>query len=350
MDPERGSTGSFDRPQTAQPKRETKVSYFSRLCGDAAGGLAPRGKARTQSSPVKQDGAEVSDSSGEQVLVDEGLLRAWAFDLARLHEAAASRAAEYRAARPFPYVAFDDLFPDALLDALAQDFPPPDDVRWHRHDDHRQRKLQWGDPASMPVSISQFIGLLQSAPFIEFLECVTGITGLVGDPHCFHGGLHLVEPGGYLKIHGDQSLQEQLLLYRRVNVIVYLNKGWDPAWGGALELWNSDMSACEVTVEPRFNRTMVFDVQAGSHHGHPEPLASPPGTVRRSIALYYYTSAENPSTPQLNYHGAQLRARPGERLEPTRRKDWRALAVDVCPPVLTRALRRARGHGISSRW
>ena len=62
---------------------------------------------------------------------------------------------------------------------------------------------------------------------------------------------------------------------------------------------------------PVFNRCVVFNTDADSFHGHPDPLSTPEGVLRRSIALYYYTASkeiynEVPSTSTM-YH-----ARPGD--------------------------------------
>jgi hypothetical protein len=35
---------------------------------------------------------------------------------------------------------------------------------------------------------------------------------------------------------------------------------------------------------------VIFSTTDTSFHGHPHPLASPPGTTRKSISLYYYTA------------------------------------------------------------
>ena len=64
-------------------------------------------------------------------------------------------------------------------------------------------------------------------------------------------------------------------------------------------------------VMPVFNRCVVFNTDASSFHGHPDPLQTPEGVFRRSIALYYYTASkeiynEVPSTSTM-YH-----ARPGD--------------------------------------
>jgi len=40
-------------------------------------------------------------------------------------------------------------------------------------------------------------------------------------------------------------------------------------------------------VQPLFNRAVVFNTDADSFHGHPDPLLAPEGVFRRSIALYY---------------------------------------------------------------
>jgi hypothetical protein len=268
----------------------------------------------------------------------------WTFDAGALLVLADARTADYREAVPFPHVVLDGLFPDAELDEVADGFPPPGDAGWLRHDDPRQRKLQWADPATAPPAPRRVITVLQSGPFLDFLERLTATTGLVGDPHCFQGGLHQIEPGGYLKVHADQDLQPRLGLRRRINLIVYLDRDWDEAWGGDLELWDAGMTACAARITPRFNRTVIFSTGPHANHGHPEPTASPPGVNRRSIALYYYSSPLDPaSLPPVELQHATFRERPGEHVAEPGPTGWRKLAADVVPPVLVRALRRRRG-------
>ena len=76
-------------------------------------------------------------------------------------------------------------------------------------------------------------------------------------------------------------MNEQLHLERRVNVIIYLNESWDDSFGGHLELWNRDMTLKCKEISPLFNRCVVFNTDATSYHGHPEPLATPEGVFRR---------------------------------------------------------------------
>jgi hypothetical protein len=159
---------------------------------------------------------------------------------------------------------------------------------------------------------------------------------LIGDPYCFHGGPHQTWAGGYLKVHIDEPTHPTLGLQRRVNVILYLSRGWSPEWGGELELWDAAMTACGSRVEPRFNRLVVFDT-VGTNHGHPSPATLPPGQARRSLALYYYVSPAHPSAlPDSALSPSIVLGRPGEH-DLSR---WRAVLRDILPPVLARALGR----------
>jgi Rps23 Pro-64 3,4-dihydroxylase Tpa1-like proline 4-hydroxylase len=72
--------------------------------------------------------------------------------------------------------------------------------------------------------------------FIDFLETLTGITGLLPDPHLWGGGLHQIQRGGFLKVHADFNRHERLDLDRRLNLLVYLNKDWKEEYGGS---WSS---------------------------------------------------------------------------------------------------------------
>jgi hypothetical protein len=45
----------------------------------------------------------------------------------------------------------------------------------------------------------------------------------------------------------------------------------------------------DVSVEPLFNRAVIFTITSESLHGHPVPLNTPENVSRNSIALYYFT-------------------------------------------------------------
>jgi len=277
-------------------------------------------------------------SSPARTVVSRASPRApWALNADHLAELADEWSDAYRSATPFPHVVIDGALPDELLDDVAAEFPPADDTRWLCEDSPKQLKQQWRDPSLLPPVIASTVALLQSAPFLSFLERLTGVPGLMGDPHCFHGGPHQIWDGGYLKVHVDEPRHPTLWLQRRVNVILYLTREWSPDWGGELELWDRDMTECGARLEPRFNRLVVFD-SIGANHGHPTPATLPPGLARRSLALYYYVSPANPSAlPAWAVSPEIVQARPGMN----DMERWRVAARDLVPPVLARAIRRS---------
>jgi Rps23 Pro-64 3,4-dihydroxylase Tpa1-like proline 4-hydroxylase len=165
--------------------------------------------------------------------------------------------------------------------------------------------------------------LIQEASSPRFLAWLTALTGeqaLVPDPYLQGGGVHQIGSGGFLKVHADFNWSERLQLYRRLNLLLYLNPDWQPQWGGALELWNEDMSACITTILPEANTMVVFTTDDRSFHGHPHPLACPEYITRDSIALYYYS----PLRPAANWAARRkitdYRPIPGDTFKPGKPK------------------------------
>jgi Rps23 Pro-64 3,4-dihydroxylase Tpa1-like proline 4-hydroxylase len=218
-----------------------------------------------------------------------------------LHHDARSLRDRYTSADPFPHIALDGLFDDAALESVLREFPGPDDMQWTQFDSPTERKLGYFHERSrVSKTIREFLDAMNSFEMLLWLEALTGIEGLIPDPYFGGGGLHQIEPGGFLKIHADFNVHPKLKLDRRLNMLVYLNKDWRDEYGGHLELWNRDGKTCRERILPVFNRTVVFSTTDTSFHGHPHPLASPPGITRKSISLYYYTAGRPPeerSTP-----------------------------------------------------
>ncbi len=232
----------------------------------------------------------------------------YVFDPAALAALAQSHAAGYAAADPYPHAVFESLLHPEVAETLAREFPRPEDpVGWDRYaHDTLEKKLATSKEQLLPALLRRTLHELNTAPFIDFLETLTGIDGLVPDPMLFGGGIHLSRPGDLLGIHADFNWHSKLKLHRRVNLLVYLNPGWDEAWGGDLELWDTRASRCVTRIAPLLNRAVVFNTRSDTFHGHPWPLACPDGVFRRSIAAYYYT-AERPESEMRDPHNTRYK-------------------------------------------
>jgi Rps23 Pro-64 3,4-dihydroxylase Tpa1-like proline 4-hydroxylase len=230
-------------------------------------------------------------------------------------EDGATLAERYAEADPFPHIVIDGRFPEALLRSVSAEIAGASiDPEQDFYGSFKKHRIS--DVRKMGPNTRRLIEDLNSAPFLRFVEELTGIDGLIPDPHLEGGGIHQIGRGGFLKVHTDFNWHRRLELHRRVNLLVYLNEGWSDDWNGHLEFWNDDVSACKARIAPLFNRMAVFSTTDRSYHGHPDPLDCPEGTTRASIAMYYY-SATRPKH-EIQFGASEMtnyRARPSEQFE-----------------------------------
>ena len=197
----------------------------------------------------------------------------------------------YLAADPFPHIVIDGLFDDADLEPVLEDFPRPDETRWLEFDSDTEKKLGfYHERSAISHRVRRFLDAMNGFEMLLWLEALSGIDGLIPDPYFGGGGIHQIEPGGFLKVHADFNVHPKLKIDRRMNMLIYMNKGWREEWGGHLELWDAASLECRTKIAPLFNRTVIFSTTDTSFHGHPHPLQSPPGVTRKSVSLYYYTA------------------------------------------------------------
>lgn len=235
-------------------------------------------------------------------------------DYTRLRDAN-ELANRYAAAAPFPHIVLDGRLPEKLLYAVSAEInestvEPEGDF----YGSFKKRRIS--DVLKMPPHTRRLIEDLNSAPFLEFLETLTGIEGLIPDPYLEGGGIHQIGPGGFLKVHTDFNWHRRLGLHRRINLLIYLNENWEDEWNGQLELWDEAVEKCEARISPTFNRMVVFSTTDRSYHGHPDPLGCPEHVRRNSVAMYYY-SASRPED-EVRFGQSEMtnyRQRPGEEFE-----------------------------------
>jgi hypothetical protein len=241
---------------------------------------------------------------------------------------------------------FDGIVPAEVIDACVAEFPSAEEPVWdHYHDGGRTKKLALSDESRMGPITRQLVAQLNGPTMIRFLEGLTGIENLLPDPGLLGGGLHQLEPGGFLDIHADFNRHATLGLDRRLNVLLYLNHGWQEEWGGQFEMWDERMEACQNSILPIAGRLVCFSTTSKSFHGNPRHVACPPGMARRSLAFYYYTNGR-PEEERQDAH-TTLYQEPGRTpgsasTSPPAYPRMRAVARELVPPMLLRAVRKAR--------
>jgi Rps23 Pro-64 3,4-dihydroxylase Tpa1-like proline 4-hydroxylase len=246
---------------------------------------------------------------------------------------------EYTTAIPFPHIVLNDFLPNDMLDRVLDEFPSntlAGATVFNEGYIGGKRKVEFNPTYLSSPYIRSLFFFFSSAPFVQFLEGMTDIKGLIPDPFFQGGGLHEIATGGKLGIHADFRIHRRLALQRRINVLIYLNKGWQPEWGGDLELWDRDMKTCVHRIEPLFNRCVVFNTDADSFHGHPDALNTPEGITRKSIALFYYTASQA-VYDEIQDKTTNFRLRPDEDLQNVKQKAIVALRAGIrecIPPIM----------------
>ena len=196
---------------------------------------------------------------------------------------------------PFDHWVIDDFLDQDVAESLTNEFIDFDDSK-----DVVHYKGWIGDKKTcnvwnrFPATTYDVFTKLLSSEFTSEISSLTNIEPLYPDVGLHGGGWHMHRAGGSLAVHLDYATHPKLNLLRKLNLIVYLEKDYNPDWGGSLEFWSHDSETNKpkekvTQIEPIFNRAVLFDTSQNSWHGFPIPINCPDGKMRKSIAVYYLT-------------------------------------------------------------
>jgi hypothetical protein len=201
----------------------------------------------------------------------------------------------FATAKPFRHVVIDHFLRHDVCEALLRDFPPFSER--HATNEHGTvgRKAVNENVAGLSPFYRSFHAFIGSQPFLDAIAALTGIDDLVADETLFGGGTHENLDGQSLDVHVDFNVDERRMLHRRVNLLIYLNKEWDDAWGGSIELHSNPFNPAAdrwISILPLFNRAVLFETNEYSWHGF-RRITLPPGRQhlsRKSFSIYLYTT------------------------------------------------------------
>ena len=222
-----------------------------------------------------------------------------------LQDQADSLAERFRQRDPFRHVVIDDFLAPAYAAELLQQFPAFERGNARNEAGELGNKSTIEKIRALGPAFAALDDLVQSRGFLDLIGRITGIPDLLYDPWYFGGGTHENRNGQDLDAHVDFNRHPIERWHRRLNLIVYLNRDWNDAWGGSLQLHSDPRAADDriTTITPLYNRAVIFETTEWSWHAFPR-IALPADKqqlTRKSVALYFYTK-ERPADELADTH------------------------------------------------
>ncbi|UZR92337.1 2OG-Fe(II) oxygenase [Chondrinema litorale] len=214
---------------------------------------------------------------------------------------------DFDTALPYRHLVMDNFLSEEVALQAYENFPSVQELKTHWKG-LNENKLEGSD---FGVFHPVFSKIKEDFTSPEFYKWVSGVTGIdevfITDDH-MGSGIHQGTNGSFLDVHIDFNIHHIKNVHRRLNLLIYLEKNWKEEYGGALEMWNADMSNCDKMVLPMFNRCVIFETSEISYHGYSK-ITIPEDVTRKSFFAYFYTNERDGA---VGYHDTVFKARPTE--------------------------------------
>jgi hypothetical protein len=209
--------------------------------------------------------------------------------------------AEFETNKPFRYLTIDNLCDPERLNRLVDKIPDPIEVGIRQSRDYvfARNKFEKSKFRDLDPLFDEIYMDLMSEQFKSFLQQVTGEDVFV-DAQFHGGGLHQGGADSFLDMHADFNYHPlHKDWFRDLNILLYLNRGWEPSYGGQLKLRHLDHPENGTAlVEPLFNRCMIMATRNYTLHGY-DKINFPEGMYRRSLATYAYKLIDAPVSSEV---------------------------------------------------
>lgn len=199
----------------------------------------------------------------------------------------------FRSAHPFELLILDDFCDKDKLDQFYSSIPDPVEGGVNKSRDYvfAKNKFEKSDFRKISDVANVLYQDLTSDRFSMILSEITGQRVFI-DPDFHGGGIHQGGKDSFLDMHVDFNFHPlKSNWFRNLNVLLYLNKGWDKSYGGQLNLRHKDTGE-SASVEPIYNRCVIMFTRDYTLHGYSK-INFPTGTYRRSVAAYAYSISNN---------------------------------------------------------
>jgi len=187
---------------------------------------------------------------------------------------------------PWKHIEINDFFIEELIDNANNEIPDFNDKYWnngkHFINEYTNKK-EISDINFFPQSVKKITEYLISTTFINKIENLTGIYDLMIDKNLYGGGLTISPKGAKLNKHIDFNFNNDIKLYRAINLILYFND----IEGGEFVLCDKNIDIQKI-IKPIKNNILIFASNNNTIHGFNTIISN----SRKSLNLWYYTKTK----------------------------------------------------------
>lgn len=193
---------------------------------------------------------------------------------------------QFKEAQPYEHIVINNFLEESYAEKLHELFPKEHST-WHKYENPLEVKSTFDNIELLPEELKNYFYYLSSNELLNLISELTDIKSLEYDEYLHGAGLHSHTRYGRLNIHLDYEKHPFSGKERRINIILFISKNWNPEWNGANELWNKDVTKCISKTNVVFNSAIIFKTNDISWHGVPEKIMCPENIFRNSLAYYY---------------------------------------------------------------
>lgn len=215
---------------------------------------------------------------------------------------------QYSTAQPCKHLVLDNFLEQELADKLHSSFPSLESLNVKRKSLNENKAEDYHFERWDP-SFSALREVVGSEEFYGWMRRITGMPDLITTTDSLGSGVHQGGNGSYVDVHVDVNMNAEAGLWRRVNLLIYLNKDWKEEYGGHLEIWDKEMKTMHHKILPAHNRAIIFYTDDNSPHGVTK-VTCPEGESRKSFYTYFYTEIGE----GFKYRDSKFLSRPDDKL------------------------------------
>jgi Rps23 Pro-64 3,4-dihydroxylase Tpa1-like proline 4-hydroxylase len=194
----------------------------------------------------------------------------------------------------------DDLLPPKIATSIYAAFPAAERMVLKRS--IKEHKYVAAQMDAYDPLLEEAVYAFQDPAVVDLIAQITGLRGLEPDADLYAGGLSLMNKGGYLRPHLDNSHDGAQGRYRALNLLYYVTPDWREDYGGSLQLWDDGPLTTPRTIPSLFNRLVLMVTSTTSWHSVNQIVDD----GARCCVSNYYFSRLSPETTDY-FHATSFR-------------------------------------------